>query len=271
MCVKTQQQEKSKDSESIVNHSQDLTLNNTAQDTLPLPTQDVKSTTHNQKPQKTFSESSKKEESSEDISQLLKSKTDQKDEKSEGITPVNTQALPEVKETVASDNLSITPKEKKQEVVMTMNKNVDKDISQLNTPSETQDVKKRPLKIDDLIFELRHPEVVLQRAQSQDQDNDIKVKADVLATRNMEKVQSIQNQFLSAMKTIVDRHEEKMIIHLDPPEWGKIDVQLKLQNKELNVQIRTEQAFVKESLEKGVPELRQAFSGQGLQLDHLIS
>ena len=85
----------------------------------------------------------------------------------------------------------------------------------------------------------------------------------------MEKVQSIQNQFLSAMKTIVDRHEEKMIIHLDPPEWGKIDVQLKLQNKELNVQIRTEQAFVKESLEKGVPELRQAFSGQGLQLGHL--
>lgn len=155
-------------------------------------------------------------------------------------------------------------------------KNTDRNISknlkntptsEISMPESTSETvaKKRPLKIDDLIFELRHPEIVLKRSQ----DHEINIKNDRGLNQDMEKIQSIQNQFLSAMKTIIDRHEEKMVIHLDPPEWGKIDVQLKLQNKELNVQIRTEQAFVKESLEKGVPELRQAFSGQGLQLGHL--
>ncbi len=124
---------------------------------------------------------------------------------------------------------------------------------------------KRKLRLDELIHELRHPEQVLARKEAAIQATK---KSDILAAQTVDRERSIQNQVLSALKTIIDRHEEKMTIHLDPPEWGKIDVQMKLQNKELNLQIKTEHLFVKESLEKGIPELRQAFSGN-LQLGQL--
>ncbi|GEM_PF-4123320 len=82
-------------------------------------------------------------------------------------------------------------------------------------------------------------------------------------------VRSIHAQFREALQASVQERRNTVEMRLDPPEWGTLHVRLQIQRNEVQLTVVAEHQFVKEALDRGLAQLRQSLTDQGLQLGHL--
>ena len=80
---------------------------------------------------------------------------------------------------------------------------------------------------------------------------------------------SITAQVRDALKPMVTEGPNELSVQLDPPEWGKIHLKVSLDQNDVHLRVVAEHSFVKEALDRGIHQLRQGLSSEGLNLGNV--
>ncbi len=105
------------------------------------------------------------------------------------------------------------------------------------------------------------------RANSVTESSQSLSKITMGAMESLVKSRSVQEQVEQALRSVVKEKGQNVEIRLDPPEWGKVFVRLEMQrDNQVEVSFLAEHHFVRDALDRGLAQLRQSFSEQGLQL-----
>jgi len=79
--------------------------------------------------------------------------------------------------------------------------------------------------------------------------------------------ESVLRQVTEKMVYLVRNNQHRLRVNLDPPELGRINLNLIVRNNEVRGSIITEKAAVKEALEAQLVQLRENLAQQGLHLE----
>jgi len=90
-------------------------------------------------------------------------------------------------------------------------------------------------------------------------------KVGTVSFQGMEEWSSLQKQVRDALHPVVSNTDKKIEIQMDPPEWGRLNVELRWEKNEAHVSFMADRPFVKDMIERHVTELRQWLNQNGVQ------
>ncbi len=86
---------------------------------------------------------------------------------------------------------------------------------------------------------------------------------------SLEEWSSMHQQIREVLHSTIQEGDGEVQLHLTPPEWGKIDIQVRLDKNDTHLSFVTEHAFVKENLVRHLSELKQMFAQNDGRLVHV--
>lgn len=98
------------------------------------------------------------------------------------------------------------------------------------------------------------------------QNNISSVRDVARAADSFSEIRSVATQVREALGPALHEKKNEISIRLDPAEWGQVDVKLRFQKDEIQVQFTAQHSFVKDALERGLSQLRHSFQNDGLSL-----
>ncbi|NLB62486.1 MAG: hypothetical protein GX801_00065 [Fibrobacter sp.] len=118
----------------------------------------------------------------------------------------------------------------------------------------------------DEIRPLLNPEPQQLETKAAERHLELSTRLDMQA--RIDSFQVVQ-QISTKIAGLIDLKENKMTLRLDPPELGKVQMEIELKPGELKVQMMVENQEVKNLLESNVSQLRESLEKQQIQIDDL--
>jgi flagellar hook-length control protein FliK len=78
------------------------------------------------------------------------------------------------------------------------------------------------------------------------------------------------SQIIRSITYLAGGDSKEMLVRLEPPELGRLQLRLALSNGELSARMLVDNHKVKELVESQLPQLRQGLQDQGFQVDKLL-
>lgn len=79
-------------------------------------------------------------------------------------------------------------------------------------------------------------------------------------------IRTVRAQVQEVLQPMIRERRNEANIHLNPPEWGKVDIQIRVEDKHVHITFTAQHSFVKEAIDRSLAELRGAIQADGLQL-----
>ncbi len=94
----------------------------------------------------------------------------------------------------------------------------------------------------------------------------LEMRGPATAVQAMREQLSVQHQVRDGLQPLIKGNQERVEIQLAPPEWGAVEVRLRLDEGKVHLGVRADHQFVKDAIEAGLPGLRAAFQEAGLSI-----